>query len=463
MDGTGAPGRLLDVRLANGRIAEIGPSLATTAGEQSIDARGLVVVPGFIDLHNHLDQRILADPSARSQIAQGITTALVGQDGESPWPVGEFLDRVDAVRPALNVATLVGHGTVRRQALGARFQRAASPTEIASMSRLVDQGLREGAFGLSSGLEYDPGYEARPEEIVALLARVSAAGGLYATHLRDERDGVLAALDEAVALARRARVRLHVSHLKLGSRGVWGRAADALRLLGPGASADVYPYTYWVGPAASILRPGLRLAGGEALEDAGGPFRVRVVSDRTAPSRAGRTLADIAAAERRAPADVLAELAARHATIACECMEEADLRRILRDPAVLVATDGGIGVAHPRGAGTFPRVLGLYVREGSLLTLETAVHKMTGGPAERLGLSDRGRIAVGHHADLVVIDARRVRDRATVLRPQARPEGIIHVLVGGRVALRAGRLTGQREGKALRRDDDVAERLHTVQ
>jgi N-acyl-D-amino-acid deacylase len=452
VDGSGTPGRILDVRIVGGLIAEIGPALVRHAASRVIDARGLVVAPGFIDLHSHLDQRVLSQPGAGSQIAQGITTALVGLDGESAWPVDAFLDRVDAARPALDVATLVGHATLRRSVVGPL--RPATAPDIERLSRLVDAAMRQGAFGLSAGLEYDPGFDAAPGELVALSARVAAYGGLYSVHLRDERERTLTALDEAVDVARRAGVRLQVSHLKLGASSLWGRARDALLLLGPDATADVYPYTYWVGPSASLLRLRSRrveAAGAEAIAEAGGPARLRVITDPHAPTRAGRQLADIATGEGRQPASVLVELAGRGATLACECMTEDDLAVLLRDPRVFIASDGGIGVAHPRGAGAFPRVLSRYVRQQRLLTLESAIHKMTGGPADRLGLGDRGRLAVGARADVVVFDPRTVRDRATLARPHLRPEGIVHVLVAGTPVVTMGRVTGARPGRALRR------------
>ena len=454
LDGTEQPGRLLDLRTEGERITEIGPGLIRRPGEPVIEARGLAVVPGFIDLHNHLDQRILVTPGATSQISQGITTALVGLDGESALPIGAFLDRVQAARPALNVATLIGHGTVRRTVMGRDFRRAADRTEIAAMRRHVEEALGAGAFGLSAGFEYDPGFEARPEEIVELLALVGRRRGLFAAHLRDEREEGLAALDEAVSLARRAGVRLQVSHLKLGSRPLWGRARDALRLLGPEAAADVYPYTYWVGPASVLLPRGrdAEAAARDAIEDAGGAAQLAVVTDPAVPRHNGRSLEKIAEAERRAAPAVLRGLAAAEATLACECMSEDDLAAFLRDPRVSIASDGGLAVAHPRGAGTFPRVLGRYVRDRRVLTLETAIAKMTSGPALQLGLSDRGRLARGYFADVVVFDPARVRDRATLGRPWRRPEGIVHVLVGGVEVVKDGRPTGRRPGRVLRRE-----------
>jgi N-acyl-D-amino-acid deacylase len=248
-------------------------------------------------------------------------------------------------------------------------------------------------------------------------------------------------------------VRLQVSHLKLGSREVWGRARDALRLLGPDAAADVYPYTYWVGPASVLLPRGTDgdEAAREALADAGGAAQLRVVTDPAAPRRNGRSLEQVAAFEQRAPTALLQALAASEATLACECMSEEDLETFLRDPRISIASDGGLVVAHPRGAGTFPRVLGRYVRERGVLGLETAIAKMTSMPAAQLGLADRGRLVPGFFADLVVFDPARVRDRATLLRPWQRPEGIQHVLVDGVAVVQDGRPTGRRPGRALRR------------
>src|SRR6185503_6441326 len=260
IDGTGAPARLADVRLEGDRIVSVEPGLRPAAGEKVVEARGKVVAPGFIDLHNHSDRQIFEMPDAATQAAQGITTLVVGVDGGGPLPVGEFLARLDAAPAAVNVATMVGEGNVRTKVMGEDFKRPARPAEIAAMRELVAQGMDEGAFGLSSGLEYDPGYYSTTDELVALAEVAAARGGFYATHIRNEADETMRALAEAMEIGWRAHIPVHISHLKLGTVGVWGRTAEALRILHDAArendvTADWYPYNFWAS-TTYVLTPG---------------------------------------------------------------------------------------------------------------------------------------------------------------------------------------------------------------
>jgi N-acyl-D-amino-acid deacylase len=462
-DGTGNPLWRGDVRVEGGRIAAVAVRVGRRRGDRVVSARGRVIAPGFIDLHNHLDRQILDMPDAATQTAQGITTALVGLDGGSPPSIGEFLGRLDAQSPALDVAALVGHGTVRTAVMGEDYKRTARPDEVARMAALVARGMDEGAFGLSSGLEYDPGYYASTDELVALAREAAVRGGLYVTHLRNEADRVLEALREAVEIGRRAGLPVQVSHLKMGSAAVWGRAADALQVLREGrrrvdVTADWYPYDFW-SSTTYVLMPGGRAwddraAWAQGLADVGGAGRVLITEFAPDRSLEGHTLAEAARTRGRDPADLLMDIVARGgAGILCTAMEERDLAAFLRDPLVMVASDGGIRVAHPRGAGTFPRVLGRYVREGKVIPLETAIYKMTGMPARRIGLRDRGALKPGLRADVVLFDPSAVADRSTAQRPQDPPAGIEWVLVDGVPVVEAGRRTGARPGRALRRGD----------
>jgi N-acyl-D-amino-acid deacylase len=454
VDGTGAPPRAADVRVRGDRIAEVAPSLEAAPGERVLDVSGLVVAPGFVDAHSHVDRQIFA-LRADSQVAQGIATAIVGVDGAGPYPVGAFLDRLAASPAAINVAAMVGHGAVRRAVMG-DARRPASAEEVRAMRARVARAFAEGAIGLSSGLEYDPGYHAAAGELSALAAEAAAAGGVYATHLRDEGDAVLDALAEAMDVGRAAGAAVHVSHLKLGAtaRGRAAAALQALRTPGVDATADWYPYTFWVTTTASLAPPrraGSRAHWSRVIGDAGGPARLTITSFAADRSYEGRTVADVAAERGASAEDVLLDLERRgHAGLAAQAMEERDLETIVRDPRVMVASDGGIRIAHPRGAGAFPRVLRRYVRERGLLTLEAAIHKMTGMPARRFGLSDRGRIAPGLAADLVVFDADTVADRATAMEPQRAPAGIHHVFVNGVAVVSDGRPTAARPGRPLR-------------
>jgi N-acyl-D-amino-acid deacylase len=463
VDGTGAPPRRADVRVANGAIVAVAPSLTPAAGDTVIDAAGLVVAPGFIDLHSHASRGLDERPDAESQIRQGITTVIVGQDGSSELPVDTFLERVARLRPALNVATLVGAGTVRRLVMGGDFRRAATPREIETMQVLVARAMRDGALGLSSGLEYDPGFFATPDELVALASVAAEHGGFYASHVRDEEHEVFGAWREALDVGRRAGVPVLISHIKLGVKAMWGRAAEGLRLLddaeraGVRVMADWYPYTFWQS-SIYVLIPD-RDFENEAkwragLDDIGGPEHVLVTSYGPDPAWNGRTLADLARAAKKDPAALIVEMvraAGPDIGIIGTSMDEGDLETFVRHPKVLIASDGQIGGSHPRSYGTFPRVLARYVRERGLLSLEEAIAKMTGRSAAFAGLADRGVVAPGRRADLVVFDARTIADLATKERPAQAAVGVEHVVVNGTIVLERGRLTGRRPGHALRR------------
>ena len=460
IDGTGAAARRADVRLEGDRIVSVSPRLRALAGERVVEARGKIVAPGFIDLHNHSDQQIFERPEAATQTAQGITTLVVGVDGGGTLPVRGFLDRLDAAPAAVNIAAMVGHGAVRAQVMGEDFKRPARPAEIAAMRERVAQGMANGAFGLSSGLEYDPGYYSTTDELVALAEPAARRGGFYASHIRNEADETLRALAEALEIGWRARIPVHISHIKLGTVGVWGQAAEALRLLHAAArenevTADWYPYDFWAS-TTYVLMPGGRDWGdreawAKGLADVGGAAHVLITDFPADHTYDGKTLAAIAAARRQDPADVLMDIVQRgNADILCSSMSEKDAVAFLRDPLVMVASDGGIQVAHPRGAGTFPRVLGRYVRQRRVIPLELAVRKMTGMPARRLGLADRGLLRPGMKADVVVFDPRTVLDLSTARKPQARPAGIEHVFVNGVAVVEGGRPTTARPGRALR-------------
>jgi N-acyl-D-amino-acid deacylase len=459
IDGTGAPARLADVRLEGDRIVSVAPALQPAAGEKVVDAKGRVVAPGFIDLHNHSDRQLFERLDAATQTAQGITTLVVGVDGGGPLPVGEFLARLDAAPAAVNVATMVGHGKVRTKVMGEDFKRPARPDEIAAMRELVAKGMEEGAFGLSSGLEYDPGYYSTTDELVALAEVAARRGGFYATHIRNEADETMRALAEAVEIGWRARIPVHISHLKLGTVGVWGRSAEALRILHDAArendvTADWYPYNFWAS-TTYVLTPGRdfedRQTWVRALHDVGGPENVLITHFPQDHSYDGKTLAAVAAWKRQDAADVLMDIVRRgNADILGTSMSEKDVAAFLRDPLVMVSSDGGIEIAHPRGAGTYPRVLGRYVRQRRDVPLVTAIRKMSGMPARRLGLSDRGLLKPGMKADVVVFDPRTVIDRSTATDPQARPAGIEDVFVNGVAVVEAGKTTAARPGRALR-------------
>ena len=463
IDGTGTPARPAAVRLRGDRIVEIAASLSPAAGETVLDVSGLVVAPGFIDLHSHADRGIEEKPDASSQVMQGITTAVVGQDGGGPMPVSDFIERIQTVHPAINYATSVGHGTVRGIVMGGDFKRAATAAEIETMKALVDRGMRDGAVGLSSGLEYDPGFYSTPDEVVA-LARVAAQhGGYYSSHVRDEENTVLDAWREAIDVGRKAKLPVQISHMKLASKPVWGKSPEALRLLedakreGLDVTGDWYPYTYWQS-AMYVLIPDRdfenRAKWQTGLDEIGGPANVLITGYRPDPSFNGRTVEEVAKASGKDAVTTIIEMiraAGPGIGIIGTSMTEEDLARIVVHPQVMICSDGGLSGRHPRGYGAFPRVLGRFVRELGLLSLPEAIAKMTSRSAARLGTPDRGTLAVGKMADVVVFDRNTIADKGTPREPSIPPVGMRHVIVNGELVLRDGQMTSARPGRPVRR------------
>ena len=458
-NGTGAPLRKVNVRVRGDRVVEIGKFRAGR-GEKEISADGLVLAPGFIDIHNHSTEGLATEPQAVSQVSQGITTVVLGADGESPWPIGEFL-RANQVAPgAVNLAVLVGHGTVRRQVMGDDYRRAARADEIARMEALVKQGMQEGAVGLSSGLEYDVGSYATTEEIVALARVAVRQGGFYMSHIRDEAERSFEALREAIAIGEQARIGVQISHIKMGTVGVWGRAPEAVLLIeearrrGVDVNADCYPYEAWAS-TITVLVPNKRyddpVSVERALADVGGAAQVTITRSAAHPDYEFRSLEEIARGKGISPVALFIEIVREGgADVIGHSMKEEDIRTFYQQPWVMVASDGGIGLRHPRSAGTFPRVLGRFVREQRWLAMPEAVRKMTSLPAKRLRLRDRGVIRLGMKADLVLLNPASVLDRSTFAEPGKLSVGIEKVFVNGEVVWDAGKPTGALPGRVLR-------------
>jgi N-acyl-D-amino-acid deacylase len=466
IDGSGrAPLRDSVVVLKGDSIVAVGRRgrVKIPAEARVIDARGMVVAPGFIDAHNHSDRGFTTDPSAASQVSQGITTVVIGQDGGSAFPIGEYLAGLDKNPIALNVLTFVGHATVRSRVMGEDTNRRATPAEVERMKQMVEQAMREGAIGLSTGLEYETGKPASTEEVIALARAASAFGGMYISHIRDEADKTFEALNEAIQIGREARLPVQISHIKLASVAVWGRAEEAVALInkararGQDVTADCYPYDAWNSTIRVLIPSGRHddpVDVARGLADVGGPANITIVSCRAHPDYEFKNMEEISRREGISAVNLYMKIVRDGgATVVCHSMKDADIRTFYRQPWVMVSSDGGIGSRHPRGAGTYPRVLGRYVRELHWLALPEAVRKMTSLPAKRFKLNDRGLIRAGFKADLVLFDPNTIIDRATFQEPQLTSLGVKRVFVNGVEVWIDGQVTSNRPGRALRRQE----------
>jgi N-acyl-D-amino-acid deacylase len=516
LDGTGRPGSRADVGVHDERIAAVGDLSRERAG-RVVNASGRVLAPGFIDMHSHSDWRLWGNRRAESKIRQGVTTEVVGNCGFSPAPVsseyldemrtfalyvptgmdfswrsvGDYLRAFDREGVALNVVQLVGHGTLRVAAMGFA-RRAPTAVELKTMQGLLADAMNEGAWGLSTGLIYAPGSFATTEEIVEVARAAARYRGVYASHIRGEGATLLEAVREAIQVGREAQLPVQISHVKAAGRPHWGKVAEALALVdaaraeGLDVMGDVYPYTAsstslrtalpdWAleggvpamlerlqsAEARERIRRDMQRPGGHSIMDRMGWENVMIAWCPRRPDAEGRRLAEIAAARRLDPIDAVFELlrdAQGVASMILFQLDEADFRRALVHPAIMIGSDGSAlattgemsaGKPHPRSYGTFPRVLGHYARDERVLTLAEAVHKMTGLPARRLGLRDRGEVRVGARADLVVFDPKRIADQATYEDPHRYAVGIEHVLVNGRFVLKDGEHTGSLPGRVL--------------
>ena len=472
IDGTGGARRPGAVRVRGDRIAEVG-DLRAAAGETVVDAHGLVLAPGFIDTHSHGDRGLFEHRDALAAVSQGITTIVVGQDGGSPWPLSDFFARLQREPAAVNVAAYAGHGRVRHEVMGEDFRRAATPEEVARMRALLERELRAGALGLSTGLEYDPGIYSAPSEVIDLARVAAAAGGRYISHVRSEDRHFWEAIDEIVTIGREAKLPVQVSHVKLAMHSLWGQTDRLLRTLdeargrGIAITADIYPYLYWQSTLTVLFpeRDFDRRASAEfALREVSTPDDLLLGRFAPEPSYAGQTLAEIARGRGTDPPATLMDLI-REAlafekktgsdeveSVIGTSMSEPDLERLMAWPHANICTDGELDGRHPRGFGTFPRVLGRYVRERGVVSLEDAVRKMTSLAAHNVGLGGRGEVRPGASADLVLFDPANVIDRATTKDPHALALGIEKVWVNGAVVYEEGAATTSRPGLVLRRE-----------
>lgn len=461
IDGSGAPRRRADVAIDGDRIGAIG-DLAGSAAHRRIDARGLVVAPGFIDSHTHDDQLLLTPPGRHPKLLQGVTTVIAGNCGVSLAPLvhdavpppldllghdfrharfADYMAEVQAAGPAVNAAFLVGHTTLRVGAMS-DLDRAATPAEVRRMQAALQEALQAGAIGLSTGVYYPPARAATTQELIDVGAPLAGGAGIVTMHLRDEGDHIDAALSEALAVGRALDVPLVLSHHKLMGRDNHGRSVQTLAMVDAAARAqpvclDCYPYA----ASSTMLMP----------ERVAASTDVQVTWSKAEPAAAGRSLRQMAA-ERGVAPEVLAAALMPGGGIYF-AMSDADVERILSHPLTMIGSDGlpHDGVPHPRLWGTFARVLGHYSRERGLFPLESAVHKMTGLTARRFGLAGRGLLQAGACADLTVFDPSTIADRATYADPSAEPAGIAWVLVNGQVAVAGGRIEQAHAGALLRR------------
>ena len=515
IDGTGTEGTVRDIAIADGAIAWIGTAPVPRA-TPVIEATGMVVVPGFVDIHTHSDVSLLHDGRAESKILQGVTTEVAGNCSFSAFPIEpsrlelhrDHLARIgdDPITPtwvdldgyaaelarrgiAINLAPLLGHGTLRVAAMGVD-ERVPTPDEMATMLTLADAAFAQGAFGFSTGLTHVPSAYAQAAEIEAIAEVAQRWGRIYATHARATAGGAFAAIEEAAAVGKRTGVRVEFSHLAINEPDLWGHASEVLAVFerarseGIDIAFDVYPYDASCSSLTQYLPPWVQAGGSDAMRerlgDPGTRARAlgdlaagwfggipwhweRVVLSRTGPGGEGligHSIADLATAEGRPPEVVMLEICERFGNEA-ECVlfyrTEADMLAFLAHPLGVVGSDGsaipldqGSDKPHPRHFGTYPRVLGRYVREQHALSMVDAVTRISAVPAARIGLTDRGRLLPGLAADIVVFDSNVVLDTATFMDPCRAPVGIRDVLVGGVAVVRDGQQTGTRPGRVLR-------------
>ena len=490
VDGTGAPAFAGDVAITGRQIVRVSTErIPRDSALRVIDAKGHVLAPGFIDMHAHLDP-LMNMPDAKSAAMQGVTLALGGPDGGGPWPFGTYLDSADRAGLGINVAYLTGHNTIRREVMGTA-NRAPTPDELARMTQMVGQAMHEGAFGLSTGLRYIPGFYSKTDEVVALSKVAADSGGIYTSHLREEGLGLFEGVGEALEIGRQAHIPIVLTHHKAIGQKMWGKSTvtlhmvDSARAAGTDVMIDQYPYTA-SSTSLDVLVPPWALEGGRTelkkrlenpvlkdsitrgvvdylLNDRGGGDVKRVQFANVAWDHTldGKTLYDWAVRkgiqptpEKTAPL-VLEGVLNGGASMVFHVIDEGDVRRIMAHPMTMIGSDGrlsrpGEGVPHPRNYGTFPRVLGEYVRVQHVLTLEQAVNKMTGMSAKRLGLTNRGCIRAGCFADITVFDPATIADKGTFTEPHQYPVGIDWVIVNGTPVVAEGKFTDARPGRVLK-------------
>jgi len=488
VDGAGGAWYYADLAVQSDRIAAIG-RLAGQPARVRIQARGLTLTPGFVDIHSHGRRGIFDVPAAENYIRQGVTTMVEGNDGGSPIPLAPYLSKLAATRFSVNVALFAGHGSIRQEVMGLENRRS-TPEEIQKMKAITRQAMLDGAFGLSTGLFYVPGNYANTEEVIELAKVAGSLGGMHISHMRNEADGVLDSVRETIRIGEEGGLPTQVTHHKVVGKPNWGRSVETLKLVeeararGVDVTIDQYPYTASSTGTAALFPQWSQAGGSKSLIErlaapeqrvriksaivenilnnrgGGDPANVVMASCSFDPKLAGKSLAQITAERGLAvtvenAADVAIDIQTKGGCSAIyHAIAEPDLERILRFPFTMVASDGGIpvfgrDVPHPRSYGTFARVLGRYVRERKIIGLEEAVRRMSSFPASRLRLLDRGLLRPGMKADIAVFDPARVIDRADFGKPHQYAEGFRHVLVNGKPVMLDGKMTEERPGRVL--------------
>jgi len=489
VDGTGAPWYRADVAIRGDRIVRIAARI-TEPAKRTIDVSGQVIAPGFIDVHTHARRGIFEVPTADNYVRQGVTTLFEGPDGSSPLPIAQFLARLDSLPKSVNIGSFLGQGSVRAEVIGSD-DRFATSEELARMRQIVEQAMRDGAFGLSTGLFYVPGTFTPTEEVIELARVAGRMGGSHTSHMRNEAADVVKSVAETIRIGEEGGLPTQVTHHKVIGKAYWGQSTETLRLVdeararGVDVTIDQYPYTASATSVQAALMPAWALEGGRArilerLRDpqtrarikaetasiierergGGDPKNVVLSNCSWDQSLAGKNLAEVTQLRGMQPT---IENAAE-ATIwivekgGCQgvfhAISDEDIVRIMKHPASMIASDGevprfGVAHPHPRSYGTFARVLAVYVRERNVITLEEAVRKMSAMPAQRMGLLDRGLLRPGMIADIAVFDPARVRDAATFDRPHQYAEGFSTVIVNGTVVYENGAMTAARPGRVL--------------
>jgi len=470
IDGSGSPAFPASVRIRNGIISQIG-LLEACSNETLIDGGGQTLAPGFIDTHSHADSLILDHPDALSSVSQGITTVIVGKDGDSKYPLADFYSKFDETPATINVASYVGHNTLRSKVLGEDYKRLATNEEIAQMAEMLASELQSGALGLSTGLEYDPGIYSETSEVITLARVAAKVSGRYSSHIRSEDRWFEDALDEVILIGRETGMPVKISHIKLAMTRLWGQAdktlakLNAARADGVNITADIYPYEYWQS-TMMVLLPERdftdRAAIEEVLEQIAPAEGIWMTLFEPNPEYVGKSLIEIAELLEMDAADAFAHLAEaaerwkqengrRAETIIATSMKDADIDALMSWPETNICTDGGLQDLHPRGAGSFPRVLGHFARDRQLMSVEDAVHKMSNLAAIHMGFTDRGLIKEGMIADMVLFNRETVIDRATPEHPDSLSEGIESVWVSGELVYQDGATTDVRPGRIIRR------------